>query len=281
MKLTIGTAQFGQKYGFNKKKIKKEEILKIEKIIKNNKIRYFDTAIGYGDSEKIIGNLRIKKNVITKIVLPKKKIINLRSWFYKKINISLKKLRVEKLYGLLVHNSFDIIKSKYRYEFVKLLREAKKKKLISYYGISVYSKQEVYKIFKVFKPDILQFPANLFDHRFLENNFLKKLKKMNIIIFVRSCFLQGLLLGSSLKNGSKKTKKKFNSFLQWCEKKEITQIEACIQFIKKFKLIDYLIVGFDKATHLSMIIKIFNKKKINVPNYFSCKDLKLIDPRKW
>jgi aryl-alcohol dehydrogenase-like predicted oxidoreductase len=91
MKLTIGTAQFGLKYGFNKKKIKKGEIVKIEKIIKKNKIRYFDTAIGYGDSEKIIGNIRIKKNVITKITLPKK-IKNLRLWFYKKISISLKKL---------------------------------------------------------------------------------------------------------------------------------------------------------------------------------------------
>ena len=157
----------------------------------------------------------------------------------------------------------------------------KKKKLISNYGISVYSRNEVEKILKVFKPDIIQFPANLFDHRFLDNDFLLKLKKMNILIFVRSCFLQGLLLGSSLKQGSNKTKKKFNTFLKWCDKTKITQIEACIQFIKKFKLIDYLIVGFDKAKHLSIIIEIFNKKKINVPNSFSCKDLKLIDPRKW
>jgi aryl-alcohol dehydrogenase-like predicted oxidoreductase len=280
MKLTIGTAQFGLKYGFNKKKIKNGEIVKIEKIIKKNKIRYFDTATGYGDSEKIIGNIRIKKNVITKITLPKK-IKNLRLWFYKKLSISLKKLKVKRLYGLLIHNSLDITNSKHRYEILKLLIEAKKKKLISNYGISVYSRNEVEKILKVFKPDIIQFPANLFDQRFLDNDFLLKLKKMNILIFARSCFLQGLLLGSSLKQGSNKTKKKFNTFLKWCDKTKITQIEACIQFIKKFKLIDYLIVGFDKATHLSIIIEIFNKKKINVPNIFSCKDLKLIDPRKW
>ena len=280
MKLTIGTAQFGLKYGFNKKKIKKGEIVKIEKIIKKNKISYFDTAAGYGDSEKIIGNIRIKKNVITKITLPRK-IKNLRLWFYKKISISLKKLKAKRLYGLLIHNSIDITNSKHRYEFLKLLIEAKKKKLISNYGVSVYSRNEVEKILKVFKPDIIQFPANLFDHRFLDNDFLLKLKKMNILIFARSCFLQGLLLGSSLKQGSNKTKKKFYTFLKWCDKTKITQIEACIQFIKKYKLIDYLIVGFDKATHLSIIIEIFNKKKINVPNSFSCKDLKLIDPRKW
>jgi aryl-alcohol dehydrogenase-like predicted oxidoreductase len=40
------------------KKIKNGEIVKIEKIIKKNKIRYFDTATVYRDSEKIIGNIR-------------------------------------------------------------------------------------------------------------------------------------------------------------------------------------------------------------------------------
>ena len=44
MYLTIGTAQFGVKYGLNQRKIKSTEISKIKNIIKKNKIKYFDTS---------------------------------------------------------------------------------------------------------------------------------------------------------------------------------------------------------------------------------------------
>ena len=277
----VGTAQFGLKYGLNKNKINFKETKKILKIIKKNKIKYFDTAIGYGASQSVIGNFDIKKSIVTKISLPKKNIKSIESWFYKNINSSLKKLKIKKLHGLLVHNSSDIIKSKNKFELIRLLKEAKKKNIISNHGVSIYDKIEVNKILKVFKPDILQFPGNIFDQRFLNNKFHKKLRKINIKMAVRSCFLQGLLLKNSLNKGSIKTKKKFDNFLEWCEKKKITQVEACIQFIKKFKLIDYLIVGFDNRNQFQTIVKNFNKKKLYIPNKFSSNDLKLIDPRKW
>ena len=74
MYLTIGTVQFGMKYGLRKKKIQTKEIIKIKKTIKNNNIIYLDTSINYGDSEKKIGLLNIgDKKIITKILLPKKK----------------------------------------------------------------------------------------------------------------------------------------------------------------------------------------------------------------
>ena len=128
MKLVLGTAQFGFKYGFKKRKVSSYEIKKILKIIKRNKISYFDTAINYGNSQTVIGNLNINKNIITKITFPVKNIKNIESWFYKKIYNSLKELKINKLYGLLIHNPSDIIKSENKFEFIRLLQEAKKKK---------------------------------------------------------------------------------------------------------------------------------------------------------
>ena len=127
----------------------------------------------------------------------------------------------------------------------------------------------------------MQFPLNIFDQRFLKKNFTKKLKKLKIKIFVRSCFLQGLLLQSSLKKRSNEAQKIFNSFLEWCLKKKITQVEGCLQFIKRFKFIDFIILGFDNANQLTEIIKVLKKKEIYVPNIFLSKNLKIIDPRKW
>ena len=44
MKIVIGTAQFGLKYGYKKNKISATEIKNILKILKNRKINFFDTA---------------------------------------------------------------------------------------------------------------------------------------------------------------------------------------------------------------------------------------------
>tara|TARA_B110000037_G_scaffold200805_1_gene241664 strand:+ start:345 stop:1193 length:849 start_codon:yes stop_codon:yes gene_type:complete len=279
MKLFIGTAQFGFKYGFNKIKIKKLEIKNIEKILKRNSLKNFDTAMNYGESEKIIGNLKIKRKVITKIKLPKKKPKDLKKWFEKKLNKSLKKLKVKSLHGLLIHDTADI--SGKNKEFLNILLDCQKKKLISKLGISVYEVDEIKRILKFWKPEIIQMPINIFDHRFLNNNFLYKLKKLNIELHARSCFLQGVLLKKKIKIGNLKSKKVFSSFSNWCQKKQLSKLEACIHFIKKIREIDYLIVGFDNSSHLKEIINSFNKKLILVPDDFLSNEKSLIDPRKW
>ena len=53
--LILGTANFGQVYGINKKrKVKINEIRKIINFAKKNKIKFFDTSRSYGNSEKIL-----------------------------------------------------------------------------------------------------------------------------------------------------------------------------------------------------------------------------------
>ena len=228
MKLIVGTAQFGFKYGLNKIKIKKLEIKNIEKILKKNSLKKFDTAMNYGESEKIIGDFKIKKKVITKIKLPEKKPKDLKKWFKKKLNISLKKLKVKSLYGLLIHDTSDILgKNK---EFLDILLDCQKKRLISKLGISVYEVSEINRVLKFWKPEIIQMPVNIFDHRFLNNNFLYKLKKLNIELHARSCFLNGVLLEKKIRIGNFKSKKIFSSFLNWCQKKRNIEIGSLYTF---------------------------------------------------
>ena len=56
MKLVIGTAQFGMKYGLKKKKIKDNEFKKIKSFLIKSKINKIDTAQSYGNSEKVLGD---------------------------------------------------------------------------------------------------------------------------------------------------------------------------------------------------------------------------------
>ena len=63
MKLSIGTAQFGFKYGICNKSgvVKKKEVRKILQYCKLKKISCIDTAQGYGKSHKVLGSINIKK----------------------------------------------------------------------------------------------------------------------------------------------------------------------------------------------------------------------------
>jgi aryl-alcohol dehydrogenase-like predicted oxidoreductase len=131
MKLVIGSAQLGMRYGlFNNKKISFKEFKKIEKLVLKSKINFIDTATSYGDSEKIIGNSKLKNlHIITKIKIPNKKNINIKNWLLKEISKSLSKLKIKKIYGVLIHNYKDLL-GKHGKNYLFSLQELKKKKLL-------------------------------------------------------------------------------------------------------------------------------------------------------
>ena len=161
MKLVIGSAQLGMNYGlFNNKKISLKEFKKIEKLVLKSKINFIDTATSYGGSESIIGNSKLKKlNIITKIRLPAEKNIYIKNWALKEISKSLSKLKIKKIYGVLIHNYKDLL-GKYGKNFLLSLQELKRKKIIKKIGISAYDPLEIKKILKFWKPDLIQIPLN-------------------------------------------------------------------------------------------------------------------------
>ena len=282
MKLAVGTVKFGTNYGLiNKKKIYLNEINKISKFIdsKINNINLIDTAFSYGKSHKIIGRTKLNKlKIVTKIRFLSKNKIN---YFNKNIDNLLKDLRVNKIYGLLFHDVKDAINKSY----LKLLLDLKKKKIIKKIGVSIYSPNDLKIILKLWKPDIVQVPFNIFDQRLVKSGYLDLLKKLKIEIHVRSCFLQGLLVNYDRNKKKFKKFQKWNGLLEswsgWCRNNNISKFEACLQFIKNYKKIDYLVVGFDNLKQLKEIIYTLDKKEIKITNKFYSSDLKLIDPRKW
>jgi aryl-alcohol dehydrogenase-like predicted oxidoreductase len=283
MKLVIGSAQLGMNYGlFSNRKINHKEFKKIEKLVLKSKINFIDTAISYGDSENIIGNSKLKNlHIITKIKLPFKKNIRVRDWALKELSKSLYKLKIKKIYGVLIHDYKDLL-GKYGKDYLLSLQELKKKKIIKKIGISIYDSYEIKKIWKFWKPDLIQVPFNPLDNRILDSGWIDVLRKYKVKIFARSIFLQGLLINehnSFIIN--KNYKILLNKFKNWCYKNNISLLQACIHFVKQFKKIDYLVVGFDNYNQLKEIIDVFKKKQIIIPKNFSTNKKKLIDPRKW
>ena len=253
MKIGIGTANLNLKYGFKKRKIPKQELNLIKDYIKN-KIELIDTAEGYKNYNLI---KKIKNNnhkIITKLKIPNN-CVNLETFVTKKIESILKKLNIKKLYGLLIHDVKDI--ENYQ-DYLLILRKVQKKKLIKKIGVSIYEPRDL-KYLKLWVPDIVQFPYNIFDQRF-SKQLLANLKKKKIELHSRSCFLQGILT-EDLSNKNKRINYYIKQFNKWCFKNNLKKNEACINFVKNQKLIDYLILGFSNLKELKENIFIFKKKR--------------------
>jgi aryl-alcohol dehydrogenase-like predicted oxidoreductase len=282
MKLVLGSANFGTSYGLlnTKKKVSSFEIKKILKICKKNKIRFIDTAINYKSSETLIGKFSKSKDfrVITK--LPKiGKNFNLINNY---ISQSLKKLKRKKIYGVLVH-SLDDLNSLNLEKILFELNKLKKKKLIRKIGVSVYKKKNLEKIIKKYRIDIVQLPLSIFDQRFVKQNFLYKLKKKKIEIFVRSIFLQGVIFQNidKIKFFFKNYSSKIIKFKKDFGNDKNQMIRYCLSFIKSFKYIDGIVFGVDGSKNLNQILSNNVNIKIKNLNKYSISSEKILIPYNW
>ena len=283
MNLAIGTANFGKEYGLNKKKLSQKDLNKIRNLLLKSKIKIFDTSQLYQDSEQKISSLKLKNlNIITKLAIKQKNHKTLKELLNRKIFNSLNNLGgVKNIYGVLIHDSKDLI-NKYGKKIIEQLKYLKKRGIIQNVGISIYDPKELDNIWKFWKPDIVQAPLNILDQRIIETGWLKKLKKNKVKFFSRSIFLQGLLINKNKNIILKKNqKKKLKQFYDWCKIEKVSRVEACMQYVKQYNSVDFIIIGFDNFKQLKQLIEIFNKKTIEVPDKFKTKNLDLIDPRKW
>ena len=267
MKLCLGTVQFGLNYGIEKKKIETNEINKILITALENEIKILDTAQNYGDSEKLIGNFE-KRNyfkIISKVSSDSLNNMNDLRELEILLQNSINNLKIPSLDGLLLHKGEDL-KNKI---FLKNLNILKQNGYFQNFGVSTYSPEEAIIALELEDISYIQVPYNILDTRLDKINFFEKAKKNNKTIFVRSIFLQGVLL----KENSKYPKfleplKAYNQLIE-NEIKEIgcTRLDFLLNFIKSIKEIDYIIVGIDSLKNLEEIIEAYNYSGLEGYNY--------------
>ena len=277
MKIIIGTANFNKKYGILKKKFNNTDLSKLSKKIKKENL-FIDTAQVYNNN-KIIKKLNQKRKIFSKFKINFKKKNNYE-FTNLKIRNQLKELNISKFYGLMFHDSKDIFSFK-KNEIKKYILSIKKKKIAKFVGVSVYSPSEIKKVLKIFSPDFIQFPLNIFDKRFISNKNLQVLKKKKIKLIARSCFLQGIILKESFPFNNMRDIIIFNQFQYWLKKEKLSALTAAINFIKNKNKVDFLVIGVNNYSQLKEISQIIkSKKKIHVKTF---KDMtpQTIDPRKW
>ena len=199
--LVLGAAQLGMDYGIANRKGKPsfDKAIEIVATAWDSGIRFFDTAQAYGNSEEILGmcfkeleskGREIEPSVISKInpaipLVKKQKILD-------RVDQSIENLGLEKLWGLLLHRETlldgneDLIR--------QLSRSLKSNNKIENFGVSVYSLEKAFKALDLDEIDIIQLPFNIFDQRALDFGLFEMSGKKRKRLFIRSIYLQGLLL---------------------------------------------------------------------------------------
>lgn len=282
-KIALGSVQFGVKYGINNKTgvLSDKEVYKILNTAKNAGIDLIDTAHGYGDAEKKIGNFPENEfRIISKLPFINDNYDS--KWVERNIDDSLRELKADKLYGVLLHRSSDLLLDFGKRLYADLLM-LKDKGKIDKIGISVYETSELESLIPYYKFDVVQAPLNIFDRRLINSGWLKKLKQLDVEVHVRSIFLQGLLLMKP-ENRPKKFKRwdlLFKQYDEWLLINNLNPIEACIIFALSINEIDKVIVGVDNLTQLEEILSIELRKKVAFPKNLSSNDTDLLNPLSW
>jgi aryl-alcohol dehydrogenase-like predicted oxidoreductase len=195
--LCIGTAQLGMDYGVANQTGMPDfdEATQIIKIALQYGVRYFDTAQAYGGSEITLGKALQKVMTSENVRLISKLhpdfIYSGIEQLSDSINQTLHNLQQPTLWGILTHR-LSSVKDWGRYKHdVMSLGGAEKVKFI---GASVYTPEEALFAVETEAIDIIQVPMNILDNRLLKNNFFEIAAKKKKKVFIRSVYLQGLLL---------------------------------------------------------------------------------------
>ncbi len=286
MKLGLGTVQFGMEYGIaNQNSICDDaELLQILELARKSKLKILDTASAYGNAEKRLGNsMEIQSfKIVTKINAGIQSDYNHETTI-KAIQLSLKNLNLESMYGCLCHHP-NTMKSDAGKQLRKQLSALKNDGVFEKIGVSIYDLQDIEHIIQCREIDLVQLPLNLFDQRFFQSGALNKLKDKDIEIHVRSAFLQGLLLMPEALVIEKKPRaanhvKKLNNF---SENINMSKASLALAFISNIAEVDHIIVGVTSTSQLQDVIKAYGYE-IDPTDLreLSVTDEQVIDPRIW
>ena len=137
-RLALGTAQFGMPYGIanTSGQVSRDEAKAILDLASANGIDTIDTAIAYGESEACLGDIGVENfRMVTKLPTLPEGVAKIEEWIDGEVEASLKRLRTDSLYGLLLHRSAQFGIPAVRTALARLKQGGKVQKI----GVSIYS----------------------------------------------------------------------------------------------------------------------------------------------
>ena len=263
--------------------IEKVEVSGLFKTCKKLGINYVDTATSYGEAEKLIGanaSNMPNLNVITK--LTSEECLSSDS-IRSAINETLIRTGQSKLHGVLLHDPRILHDSRFTH-LKKSINKILDDDLVDRFGFSSYTVDDLL-LAKKLIPDlsIFQIPENVCDRRNYNNELLFEFSELGNQIFIRSIFLQGLLL-MDLKNIPGKVERSLPSLQllnSYCEQNSVSVASLCISYAKSIKWACGIVVGVDSAKQLDDFMEEYRDKTIHDFDGVPKLDEWTLDPRNW
>jgi len=196
-KITLGTAQFGLPYGVANRlgQPPYETARDILRCAIEGGVTCLDTAVGYGDSESVLGRAleelgaKDSVTVVTKIAPLADGLSSQRAdeLVEESVRTSLSRLRLERVSFCLFHRERD-------FQYSESLLKLRARGLVERVGCSMLTPTATRTIIESGCADAVQIPVNVLDRRFSGPDVAGVARVRGTMVFARSVYLQGLVL---------------------------------------------------------------------------------------
>lgn len=311
----LGTAQLTEVYGVANRRPRgmdeAEAFAFLDRALEQG-IGGLDTAPGYGDSERVIGEWLSARNgprksrvdnggrmpqarphIYTKLPglgedVPVEEI---HAAVRKKLKQSALRLHLASLDAVLLH----ALHNAFSHEGVvwQALVEMKFAGHVREIGVSVYSPEDLEAVMDLPDLDIVQIPFNLLDQRLLKGDWAERARKRGIRLIARSIYLQGLLLLSpaevppALKDLAPAVEELRRLAREW----GLTMEELAMGFAAQAELFDGIVFGCETMEQLERNLAIIGRIRSRsllaeeqfgkIRERFGSVPAGLVDPRQW
>ncbi len=284
-RLALGTVQFGLAYGVANRtgKVDNAEAQAILRQARAAGIDTLDTAIAYGDSEQRLGEIGVEQfRIVSKLPGLPEDLDDVDRWVEDQVAASLKRLRTENLYALLLHRPRDLLRPNGD-ALQRAMRKQVSRGVVQRIGLSIYAPDELDLLYARFRPDIVQAPFNVIDRRLQTTGWLERLREGHTEIHVRSVFLQGLLLMAPHERPTRfeRWESVWDSWDSWLKKEGVSPLHACLGFVLAHPEIDRAVIGVDNAAQLRQTIGAAKLPPKVPPSEMSSQQPELVDPSLW
>jgi len=284
-RVALGTVQFGLPYGIANAtgQVARDDAAAILRDALSAGVDMLDTAIGYGDSERRLGEIGVAGwRIVSKLPAIPESCADVESWAHESIDGTLARLRVSKLHGLLLHRSQELCGPRGA-ELRRALESVRASGKVAKIGVSVYGPEELDALTGSGPFDLVQAPFNVLDRRLQTSGWLARLSAGGTEIHTRSAFLQGLLLMPESERPARflRWQPLWKAWGDWLAIERTTPLEACLRFVLSERLIDRVIVGVDRVGQLREILGTLNLSPLVPPAALASDDPDLINPSRW
>lgn len=256
-RLALGTVQFGLAYGVSNTagQVGPQAASEILARAHGLGVDLLDTAIAYGSSEQVLGEIGVDRfRIVSKLPAIPEGTQDVHAWMLSSADQSLGRLKRPSLYGLLLHRP-GVLSGEHAAAIRQAFRELKASGKVAKTGISIYGPDELDALGTLDDIDIVQSPLNILDTRLIDSGWLDKLHRAKVEVHVRSVFLQGLLLMPSHQRPAYfgQWGELWATWDRWLAARQQTPLEAALRFVLSVDNVERVVVGVESRSHLEQI----------------------------